>query len=141
MLGSLTTFFQTLSSNSYENRLDIVDIEFRLRDQARGVNTCSAKPSDLTTASFRSTTEGSLRQGIRNITAAVSMITTADQALMEVAGNLTSMRALAVAAADTGLTALENKILDYEFSALIKDIQTKATETSWGGVEICSMDL
>jgi len=130
MLGSSITFFQTLSSNSYENRLDIVDVGFRLRDQARGVNTYSANPSDLTTASFRSTTEGSLRQGIRNITAAVSMIATASQALMELAGNLTSMRALAVAAAETGQTDLENKILNY---ALIKDIQTKATETSWGG--------
>jgi len=133
MLGSSITFFQTLSSNSYENRLDIVDVGFRLRDQARGVNTYSANPSDLTTASFRSTTAGSLRQGIRNITAAVSMIATASQALMELAGNLTSMRALAVAAAETGQTDLENKILNYEFSAVIKDIQTKATETSWGG--------
>jgi flagellin len=77
-----------------------------------------------------------LEVGIRNANDAISMISTADGALIEVTNMLQRMRELALQSANGTTTSADRGYLDTEYSNLITEIDRIAQNTQWNGGSI-----
>ena len=77
-----------------------------------------------------------LAVGIRNANDAISMISTADGALVEVGNMLQRMRELAVQSANGTTTADDRDYLSKEYANLLAEINRIATNTQWNGGDI-----
>ena len=77
-----------------------------------------------------------LEVGIRNANDAISMISTADGALVEVTNMLQRMRELALQAANGTTTSADRSYLDSEYSNLLTEIDRIAQNTQWNGGSI-----
>jgi flagellin len=74
--------------------------------------------------------------GIRNANDAISMISTADGALVEVGNMLQRMRELALQSANGTTTSADRDYLDSEYSNLLTEIDRIAQNTQWNGSSI-----
>jgi flagellin len=79
-----------------------------------------------------------LNQAMRNANDAVSMLQTAEGALVETTNMLQRMRELAVQSANGTLSGTQQDYLQAEFSALATQVDTIATNTKWNGQDILS---
>jgi len=77
-----------------------------------------------------------LETGIRNANDAISMINTADGALIEVTNMLQRMRELAIQASNGTTTAADRDYLSAEYSNLLSEIDRIAENTQWNGMNI-----
>jgi flagellin len=77
-----------------------------------------------------------LAQGIENGNDAISMINTAEGALVEVTNMLQRMRELAVQAMNGTTTYDDRKFLDAEYENLAVEIERIAQNTQWNGTNI-----
>jgi len=77
-----------------------------------------------------------LEVGIRNANDAISMISTADGALVEVTNMLQRMRELALQSANGTTTSSDRDYLDSEYQNLITEIDRIAQNTQWNGGSI-----
>jgi len=78
----------------------------------------------------------SLAQAARNGQDGISLVQTAEGALVEVNNNLTRMRELAVEAANGTLNTGDRVTLDAEFQALIAEIDRIADTTKFNGIDL-----
>ena len=79
-----------------------------------------------------------LDQAVRNANDGISLLQTADGALVETSNMLQRMRELAVQSANGTLSDTQREYLDTEFSNLSTQIGKIATETVWNGKQILS---
>ena len=77
-----------------------------------------------------------LEVGIRNANDAISMISTADGALIEVTNMLQRMRELALQSANGTTTSSDRDYLNSEYQKLISEIDRIAQNTQWNGGSI-----
>jgi flagellin len=77
-----------------------------------------------------------LEVGVRNANDAISMISVADGALVEVTNMLQRMRELALQSANGTTTAADRTYLNTEYVNLIAEIERIATQTQWNGRDI-----
>ncbi|MDA9711139.1 flagellin [Luminiphilus sp.] len=77
-----------------------------------------------------------LEMGIRNANDAISMISTADGALVEVTNMLQRMRELALQSANGTTTSDDRTYLNSEYQKLISEIDRIAQNTQWNGGSI-----
>ena len=77
-----------------------------------------------------------LETGIRNANDAISMISTADGALVEVTNMLQRMRELALQASNGTTTSADRDYLNSEYGKLISEINRIANNTQWNGSAI-----
>jgi len=77
-----------------------------------------------------------LEVGIRNANDAISMISTADGALVEVTNMLQRMRELALQSANGTTTSADRDYLDSEYGKLLEEIDRIAQNTQWNGSSI-----
>lgn len=77
-----------------------------------------------------------LEVGIRNANDAISMISTADGALVEVTNMLQRMRELALQASNGTTTSSDRDYLNSEYQKLISEIDRIAQNTQWNGSSI-----
>ena len=77
-----------------------------------------------------------LETGIRNANDAISMISTADGALIEVTNMLQRMRELALQSANGTTTSADRDYLDSEYTKLLGEINRIAANTQWNGGDI-----
>ena len=77
-----------------------------------------------------------LSVGIRNANDAISMINTADGALIEVSNMLQRMRELALQSANGTTTAADRDYLSAEYANLLSEISRIALNTQWNGGDI-----
>lgn len=77
-----------------------------------------------------------LEVGIRNANDAISMISTADGALVEVGNMLQRMRELALQSANGTTTSADRDYLDSEYANLLTEIDRIAQNTQWNGSAI-----
>ena len=77
-----------------------------------------------------------LEVGIRNANDAISMISTADGALIEVTNMLQRMRELALQASNGTTTSSDRAYLNSEYQKLITEIDRIAQNTQWNGSSI-----
>ena len=74
-----------------------------------------------------------LETGIRNANDAISMINTADGALIEVTNMLQRMRELALQASNGTTTEADRNYLNAEYQNLVSEIERIAVNTQWNG--------
>ena len=77
-----------------------------------------------------------LETGIRNANDAISMISTADGALIEVTNMLQRMRELALQASNGTTTSADRNYLSSEYANLLSEIDRIAENTQWNGMTI-----
>ena len=77
-----------------------------------------------------------LNQSVRNANDAISLVQTADGALIEVTAMLQRMRTLAVQSASDTNTTADRTALDAEFDLLRTEIDRIAANTQWNGENV-----
>lgn len=95
-------------------------------DDAAGLAIISRMTSQIT----------GLKQAVRNANDAISMIQTADGALIEVTNLLQRMREIAVQAVSDTNTATDRDYLNLEFTQLRAEVERIADNTQWNGENV-----
>ena len=98
------------------------------------INSAGDDAAGLAISSRMTTYIKGLDMAVRNANDAISMIQTADGALIEMTNMLQRMRELAVQAASGTMSSTDLTALDNEFSALAVGIDDIADDTTWNGM-------
>jgi flagellin len=100
------------------------------------INSASDDAAGLAISSKMTSQINGLNMAVRNANDAISMVQTADGALVEVESMLQRMRELAVQSASDTNTTADRGALDLEFTALASEIQRIGTNTQWNGTDL-----
>ena len=100
------------------------------------INSASDDAAGLAIASRMTSQIRGLEAGIRNANDAISMISTADGALIEVTNMLQRMRELALQASNGTTTSADRNYLNSEYVNLLAEIERIAQNTQWNGRDI-----
>lgn len=100
------------------------------------INTAGDDAAGLAIASRMTSQIRGLEVGIRNANDAISMISTADGALVEVGNMLQRMRELAVQVSNGTMTEADRDYLNAEYENLAAEIERIAQNTQWNGGNI-----
>ena len=100
------------------------------------INTAADDAAGLAIASRMTSQIRGLEVGIRNANDAISMISTADGALIEVTNMLQRMRELALQASNGTTTSADRAYLSQEYANLLSEIDRIAENTQWNGMSI-----
>ena len=97
------------------------------------INSASDDAAGLAIGSRMTSQIRGLETGIRNANDAISMINTADGALIEVTNMLQRMRELALQASNGTTTEADRNYLNSEYQNLVSEIERIAVNTEWNG--------
>jgi flagellin len=100
------------------------------------INSASDDAAGLAISSRMTSQLNGLNMAVRNTNDAISMVQTADGALVEVTNMLQRMRELTVQAASETMSTTDVTALNTEFTALRDQIQEVAKNTEWNGTKI-----
>lgn len=100
------------------------------------INSASDDAAGLAIGSRMTSQIRGLETGIRNANDAISMINTADGALIEVTNMLQRMRELALQASNGTTTSADRAYLSAEYANLLAEIDRIAENTQWNGMNI-----
>ena len=100
------------------------------------INAAKDDAAGLAIASRMTSQIRGLDVGIRNANDAISMISTADGALVEVTNMLQRMRELALQASNGTTTSADRNYLSSEYVNLVAEIERIANNTQWNGGDI-----
>ena len=100
------------------------------------INSASDDAAGLAIGSRMTSQIRGLETGIRNANDAISMINTADGALIEVTNMLQRMRELALQSANGTTTSADRNYLSSEYANLLSEIDRIAENTQWNGKTI-----
>ena len=100
------------------------------------INTASDDAAGLAISSRMTAQINGLNQSVRNANDAISLVQTADGALIEVTAMLQRMRTLAVQSASDTNTTADRTALDAEFDLLRTEIDRIANNTQWNGENV-----
>lgn len=100
------------------------------------INSASDDAAGLAIGSRMTSQIRGLDTGIRNANDAISMISTADGALIEVTNMLQRMRELALQASNGTTTSADRAYLSSEYANLLSEIDRIAENTQWNGMSI-----
>ena len=118
------------SMNQAMERLSTGQRINRAKDDAAGLAIASRMTSQVK----------GLEAGIRNANDAISMVSTADGALIEITNMLQRMRELALQASNGTTTSGDRDYLNKEYENLIAEIERIANNTQWNGTSILQGD-
>jgi len=97
------------------------------------INSAADDAAGLAISSRMTSQIRGLDVGIRNANDAISMISTADGALIEISNMLQRMRELALQSANGTTTSADRDYLNQEYKNLILEIERIAQNTQWNG--------
>ena len=100
------------------------------------INAAKDDAAGLAIASRMTSQIRGLEMGIRNANDAISMISTADGALVEVSNMLQRMRELALQASNGTTTSADRDYLNSEYVNLLAEMERIAQNTQWNGRDI-----
>jgi len=100
------------------------------------INSAADDAAGLAISSRMTSQIRGLDVGIRNANDAISMISTADGALIEVTNMLQRMRELALQSANGTTTSSDRAYLSSEYENLLTEIERIAQNTQWNGGDI-----
>ena len=100
------------------------------------INSAADDAAGLAISSRMTAQINGLDQSVRNANDAISLVQTADGALIEVTNMLQRMRTLAVQSASDTNTTADRTALDAEFDLLRAEIDRIATNTQWNGENV-----
>ncbi len=104
------------------------------------INSAADDASGLAISSRMTSQIRGLETGIRNANDAISMINTAEGAMIEVTNMLQRMRELALGAANGTTTSDDRSYMDKEYKNLAVEIERIANNTQWNGRAIIQGD-
>ena len=105
------------------------------------INSASDDPAGLAISSKLTSQIRGLDQAAKNANDAISMVQTADGAMIEMTNMLQRMRELTVQAATGTNTSSELTVLNTEFESLEAEIHSISTNTQWNGTNILDGSL
>ena len=100
------------------------------------INSAGDDAAGLAISSRMTSQLNGLNMAVRNANDAVSLVQTADGALVEVTNMLQRMRELAVQAASGTMSSTDKTALNTEFEALTTEIERVADNTQWNGTNL-----
>jgi len=136
-----TNVSATITSNALAKNDRAMSQSMERLSTGQRINSASDDAAGLAIASKMTSQIRGLDQAVRNGNDAISMIQTADGALVEVSNMLQRMRELSVQAASDTNTATDRDALDIEFQALEDQIDVISSNTQWNGVNLLDGEL
>jgi len=100
------------------------------------INSASDDAAGLAISSKMTSQINGLNMAVRNANDAVSMVSTAEGAYIEVTNMMQRMRELAIQSSTATNTSTDRAALDTEYQALNDEIQRVAGNTQWNGVNV-----
>ena len=97
------------------------------------INSAGDDAAGLAIASRMTSQIRGLETAVRNANDAISMVSTADGALVEISNMLQRMRELALQASNGTTTSDDREYLNKEYENLIAEIERIANNTQWNG--------
>ena len=131
-----TNVAATITSNALAKNERAMGQAMERLSTGQRINSAADDAAGLAISSKMTSQVRGLDQAVRNGNDAISMIQTADGALIEVSNMLQRMRELAVQAASGTNGITDRASLQTEFAALAAQINTVGNDTSWNGVNI-----
>jgi flagellin len=123
----------TLTANALTKNERAMSQAMERLSTGQRINSASDDAAGLAITSRMTSQINGLNQAVRNANDGISMLQTADGALVEVTSMLQRMRELAVQAASGTSVAADRTALDVEFEALKAEIERIADQTQWNG--------
>jgi flagellin len=131
-----TNVSSILTQNSLAKNERAMSTAMEQLSTGKRINSASDDAAGLAIASRMTSQIEGLNQAVRNGNDAVSLIQTADGALIEVTNMLQRMRTLAVQAASDTNTAADRTALNQEFTLLRTEINRIGNNTQWNGENV-----
>jgi len=131
-----TNIAATVTSNALAKNERAMGQTMERLSTGQRINSAADDAAGLAISSKMTSQIRGLDQAVRNGNDAISMIQTADGAMIEVTNMLQRMRELAVQAASGTNGSADRASLQTEFAALASQINTVGNDTSWNGVNI-----
>lgn len=125
-----------LTQNSLAKNERAMSTAMEQLSTGKRINSASDDAAGLAIASRMTSQIEGLNQAVRNGNDAISLVQTADGALIEVTAMLQRMRTLAVQAASDTNVADDRTALNQEFDMLRTEINRVANNTQWNGENI-----
>ena len=131
-----TNVAATITSNALAKNERAMGQAMERLSTGQRINSAADDAAGLAISSKMTSQVRGLDQAVRNGNDAISMIQTADGALIEVSNMLQRMRELAVQAATGTNSPTDKAALQTEFAELRKQIDSIATGTTWNGENV-----
>jgi len=131
-----TNVAATITSNALAKNERAMGQTMERLSTGQRINSAADDAAGLAISSKMTSQVRGLDQAVRNGNDAISMIQTADGALIEVSNMLQRMRELAVQAATGTNGSTDRTALQTEFAALRSQIDSIATGTTWNGEKV-----
>ena len=131
-----TNVSSILTQNSLAKNERAMSTAMEQLSTGKRINSASDDAAGLAIASRMTSQIEGLNQAVRNGNDAISLIQTADGALIEVTNMLQRMRTLAVQAASDTNTAADRTALNQEFTLLRTEINRVGNNTQWNGENV-----
>ena len=135
-----TNVSATLTSNALAKNDRAMSQSMERLSTGQRINSASDDAAGLAIASKMTSQIRGLDQAVRNGNDAISMVQTADGALVEVSNMLQRMRELAVQSASDTNTSTDRTALNTEFTALTAQIEATMVNTQWNGQDLLDGD-
>jgi flagellin len=126
----------TLTANALTKNERAMSQAMERLSTGQRINSASDDAAGLAITSRMTSQINGLNQAVRNANDGISMLQTADGALVEVTSMLQRMRELAVQAASGTSVAADRTAADAEFDALRLEIERIANQTQWNGTAL-----
>ena len=131
----------TLAANALTKNERAMNQTMERLSTGQRINSAADDAAGLAISSKMTSQINGLNMAVRNANDAISMVQTADGALIEVSNMLQRMRELAVQAASATNTDTDRDSLDLEFEALTDEIDRIGETTQWNGTLILDGSL
>lgn len=131
-----TNINASVAQNAVERNERSMNTAMERLSTGKRINAAKDDAAGLAIASRMTSQIKGLSTGIKNAGDAISMISVADGALVEVGNMLQRMRELAIQAGNGALTTADRSYLNSEYQNLITEIERIADNTQWNGTNI-----
>jgi flagellin len=131
-----TNVSATLAQNALVKNERAMNTAMERLSTGQRINSAGDDAAGLAISSRMTAQIRGLAQGIENGNDAISMINTAEGALVEVTNMLQRMRELAVQSANGTMTSDDRSFLDAEYKNLAIEIERIAQNTQWNGGDV-----
>ena len=131
----------TISANALTKNERAMSQAMERLSTGQRINSAADDAAGLAISSKMTSQINGLNQAVRNANDGISMIQTADGALIEMTGMLQRMRELSVQSASDTNTTTDRTALDAEFDQLKAEIDRIADNTQWNGTNLLNSSL
>lgn len=126
----------TLTANALAKNERAMSQTMERLSTGQRINSASDDAAGLAISSKMTSQINGLNMAVKNANDGISMVQTADGAMIEITNMFQRMRELAVQAASDTNTSTDRASLNTEFKALQSEIQRVSGNTQWNGVNI-----